>query len=207
MTTEITSIIRDYVNPLVGLIGFVLCLASFITFRNSAFNEKFFSHIKFEAFFMLTSSFFVMVGFKYSDNDKPIAYIIYKESIVNYLKSICEMLALYNNILANVTFLLFIFNRKCCLKSTPNLCKRHSALILTLLLSVVFTVLFSYQLFRYDYDSLKNSTSLSLKLVTDQSVFYLELTAVTIRDGIGMFLVFISNIVLCIQVIKCRRFI
>lgn len=118
---------------------------------------------------------------------------------VNYLRSICESLVLHNNILANVTFVLFIFNKKICFQRIPSCCKKHSAIILTLMLTVMFTGLFSYQ-FLIDFSASRNSTEIPPEN-TDQWLFALELTAVIIRDGVGMILVFISNIFLLIQVI------
>lgn len=192
--TTLIAIFKYYINPLVGTIGSFFCLVSCLTLRNSAFSEKFFSHIKIEAFFMLISSIFVMLGF--SDVHRPLNLTL----AVNYLKSLCESLVLYNNILANVTFVLFIFNKKICFQRIPSCCKKHSAILLTLMLTVMFTVLFSYQFLMDNFSTSRNSTEIPPEN-TDQWLFALELTAVIIRDGVGMILVFISNIFLLIQVI------
>ncbi len=202
------------INPILSLIGSVLCITSFIIFKNPVFKESFFYHLKVECAFMSINLLLVVIHpiyyWDYSTSGYPIgykpfiAYFTYKWPIT-YCRSICETIVLFSNILSGFRCFLFITTFK--FRLGPAICRRHAGISSTLLVALVACSLYSYMLVKYEIkkdNDASNSSNYSYqwKLKEIDSIFlnYFEMFVMTLRDGVGLLLLVVMNLVLLYKV-------
>lgn len=212
MISEETNLaIHQIVNPSISLIGCILCLLSFLVYRNQVFQEKFFTHIRIEIIFMLITLIIVCLQPIHYQEERPNSlfskvYFIY---FVLYVKSVSEAVVLYSNIFADIYFLIFITNyqqRKFIFAN--RFLKKYSSFILTLIVLVFNSMTFSYQFCKYhiiQVDVFTNSTNSrkvwNITQAIGTPVTELEIISLTFRDGLGITTLLTINVILFYQVI------
>jgi hypothetical protein len=213
------SVFYTHLCTLFGLFGFILCSMSIIVFSSSNFKEKLYKYLKMESTFMALNLLIQIF--------RPIAYCdpfcqisrsyisnLYVYIAIVYLASIFEMSAFFFNILAASHLL--------SLMSPENKLAKYLQFEISHRLMVIFIVgfsasLFSFQLFQfkivpacyllnyYNLTSISELASANLYAIectafhSSRTKFYLEKVSMSIRDGIGMMVMIILNILLLIK--------
>lgn len=211
--SEIAQLIHLWINPIISLIGCVSCVASFVVFSRSIFIERYFIHIRIEILAMLIDLmitcgqplYYAYVAWEFEPI--PIYSYCYYKYLVIYGKSIFELVALYSNILTNITFITYVYSKtpKSEDRTDAQCCKKHSGLFLTILIVIGCAVLYSYMLLKYEIRRNNNANqTLDNWNITENKAthyLYLELGIMGIRDGVGMILLLGTNIILLWKVI------
>ncbi len=204
------------INPVLSLVGSVLCVTSFIIFNNPIFKESFFYHVKVECAFMSINLLLVVLHpIYYWDYSTPgsnvqykpyFAYFIFKWPI-NYGKSICETIVLFSNIISGIRCFLFITTNK--FRPAPALCRRHPGTSSTLMITLIACALYSYIIIKFDIEEIeennKNWTNYSRRWQLSELdlpfLNYFQMFVMTLRDGLGLFLLVSMNLLLLYKVI------
>ncbi len=211
MYSETSRLFHLWINPIISSIGCVSCLASFIIFIRPTFTERYFIHIHIEILSMLTNLLITCAQPIYywhlnvdtmEQKGIPLYSYYYYKYFVVYGKSIFELMALYSNILTNVTFISYVFTTKvknddklevCCLK-------RHLGLVYSALMFIGCSGIFSYMLKKYNITRYENGNETfdEWKIVenTSMNFVYFELVVMGIRDVIGIVLLLTTNFIL-----------
>ena len=206
-------IIHVYVNPLISIIGAILCLVSFIVFRNALFTGRFFIHVRVETMFMFINLLIVFCQPIYfgrqDDEGLGLSYIgcIYYKYFIMYAKSICETVVLYSNILLGIRFYRFISLSR---RIRAGFVKKHAGLILSVSIIMFCSLIFWYQIKYISVikkkiftNSSSNGTDYYWTIDENPSDYlyvYAELSAIAFRDGLGTILLIIINISLLLKV-------
>jgi hypothetical protein len=202
------NIIPCIVNPAVSFVGLWLCIACFSILNKDDFKEKFFKYSKIEAFFMSLNLFITVVqpivkcknlGISYSYMAQ--IYLIY---FIKYGRSICEMVAFWANIMAGLSCYYFLNNRRSCIKL-----KQHSWKLVSCVIFVLSSCLFSYKLFQWNIVSYEDDSN---KFTVQKSNFtnsklnsFMEIFAMTMRDGLGVIFLLILNVLLLFKINQVMR--
>jgi hypothetical protein len=216
------GIVHTYMCPLVGLSGFTLSLLSFFVFSSSEFKEKLYKFLKAETMFMALNLLIqAWRPITYCDNlceiSTSIISKIYVKYFLIYLASIMEMCAFTCGILAALYCYMLVIN-----KSQLVHFKFSSRLVIIIMI-ILSAILFSYQIFEFKIVALKipsldssllekiNNTILSTRTIYkvefsqfhfEQKKVFIEIFAMFVRDGVGMFSLITINILLLIRLKK-----
>jgi hypothetical protein len=203
--------IHQIVNPVISLIGCIFCLSSLIVFWNSAFNKKFFTHIKIEIIFMLlTLSIVVLQPIYYQkphyNNYFSQMYYVY---FIRYAKAVTESVVLFSNIFSDIRFLAFITNYQLPRINCENhALKGYSSLWLTAAVVAFNSVSFSYNILKFNIlsenCSVSSNSSHQVWNVTESiktPLVVVETVAICFRDGLGVVLLVTMNATLFFKVI------
>lgn len=227
MISEETNLaIHQIVNPSISFIGCILCLLSFLVYRNQVFHEKFFTHIRIEIVFMLITLTIVCLQPIYYQEERPNSLFsgVYYIFFIIYAKSVLEAVVLFSNIFTDVHFLIFITNHQQQKFIFANrFLKKHHSFVLTLIALAFNSMTFSYQFCKYHIIQvdvfMKSSNSSSVWNSTNSSLVSnsrkawnitqargspfteLEIISLTFRDGLGLTILLTVNFILFYQVI------
>ena len=202
------NVIFTYILPIVSSVGFFLSVLCFIVFSNSIFKERLYTYIKIETVFCSLYLLIQAIRPIHSCNECGLSTLlisqIYYVYFAIYMVSICEFSAFAFQIFAAINCYQLIISVKS--ESKMN-CKMPFKLIcfLTIFLSCL---LFSFQLIEYEIVGIHvGNSSLPIIYSTNCTRFWSsdirkiwEMTAIIIRDIIGMICLVTVNLILFINV-------
>ena len=193
------------INPCMSFVGSILCLSSFIIFNDPLFKENFFYHVRVETLFMTINLLIVLthpIYYQYKlEECKPQFALLTYMYLLDYTKSICESIVLFSNIIGGFRCFLFITNFH--FRIGSKFVMRHVGSMLTLMIAFIACALYSYVFFQHSVDYNNNSTDgcdWELKEIENEFYNVFQLLVMTLRDGLGLFLLILMNLILLFKV-------
>jgi hypothetical protein len=196
---------------LTAFAGFSFCLISLLIFLKEDFKENLFKLFRIELVFIcanyLIASFVPMVCDQGSLSETFIAQFYFVYFLV-FLASIVQMSAFYLSIFS-AYYCHLLLNEK---SSNFQIFGKNVSLKLVVLFVVsLSTILFAYQLFEFEIKEIKKideisntSHSIWITISTDFNKsnlkYYLEILSMIARDGIGILVLIITNLLLYVKV-------